>query len=304
MNKEEARQILACWLVASKGTEERLGYIEGWFDKKDEEAFHMAIEALNERPIEDMGEVSDGYHTFNQLYHQRAVLFATIVNQNKDKAWKSWKHEDGQFCFDKEGEWFIVGVDTPEGSYTYHYEKKYWDLFDCEELDRGKYWDGHTEEDVIRLLSLPPIEPKPVCEDAISRADAIDALKKDIMGGLNYEQILQSLPSVEPKRPKGELRNTIMDIYDVRPSTAEHIQTIVEAIVMIAENEYARGYAEVNEDVISKSKEGEWLIAETVDILDGRSTINVYQCNQCGGVQWGNTSFCPACGADMRGSKE
>lgn len=106
----------------------------------------------------DMGEVSDGYHTFNQLYHQRAVLFATIVKQNKEKAWKSWKHEDGKFCFDSNKEWFIVGVDTPEGSYTYHYEKKYWDLFDCVELEHGKFWDGHTEEDVTRLLSLPSAE--------------------------------------------------------------------------------------------------------------------------------------------------
>lgn len=101
------------------------------------------------------GEVSDGYHTFNQLYHQRAVLFATIVKQNKEKSWKSWKHGDGKFCFDSNKEWFIVGVDTPEGSYTYHYEKKYWDMFDCVELERGKFWDGHTEEDVTRLLSLP-----------------------------------------------------------------------------------------------------------------------------------------------------
>lgn len=106
----------------------------------------------------DMGEVSDGYHTFNQLYHQRAVLFAAIVKLNKEKAWKSWKHGDGKFCFDSNKEWFIVGVDTPEGSYTYHYEKKYWDMFDCVELERGKFWDGHTEEDVTRLLSLPSAE--------------------------------------------------------------------------------------------------------------------------------------------------
>lgn len=32
--------------MSSKGTEERLGYIEGWFPKEDEEAFRMAIEAL------------------------------------------------------------------------------------------------------------------------------------------------------------------------------------------------------------------------------------------------------------------
>ena len=46
--------------------------------------------------IKDIEDLSDGYHTFNQLYHQRAVLFATIVNQNKDKSWKSFKHSDGK----------------------------------------------------------------------------------------------------------------------------------------------------------------------------------------------------------------
>ena len=102
----------------------------------------------------DIGEISDGYHTFNQLYHQRAILFATIVNQNKDISWKSFKHADGKYCFDKNGEWFIVGIDTKEGSYTYHYEKKYWDYFKCKELECAKEWDGHTEKDVTRLLSL------------------------------------------------------------------------------------------------------------------------------------------------------
>ena len=80
------------------------------------------------------------------------ILFATIIKQNRDKAWKSLRHEDGELCFG--GGWFIVGIDTPEGSYTYHYEDKYFDLFDCEELERGKPWDGHTEKDVTRLLSL------------------------------------------------------------------------------------------------------------------------------------------------------
>jgi len=102
----------------------------------------------------DIGEISDGYHTFNQLYHQRAILFATIVNQNKDISWKSFKHADGKYCFDSNGEWFIVGIDTKEGSYTYHYEKKYWDYFKCQELECGKEYDGHTEKDVTRLLSL------------------------------------------------------------------------------------------------------------------------------------------------------
>lgn len=106
--------------------------------------------------IKDIGDLSDGFHTFNQLYYQRMMLFATIVKQNRDRAWKSLRHENGELCFG--GGWFIVGIDTPEGSYTYHYEDNYYSLFDCVELKRGKHWDGHTEKDVTRLLSLPTLE--------------------------------------------------------------------------------------------------------------------------------------------------
>lgn len=102
--------------------------------------------------VDDIGDLSDGFHTFNSLYEQRMILFAALVKAYKGKAWKSYRHEDGEYCFG--GGWFIVGIDTPEGSYTYHYENKYYSLFDCKELERGKYWDGHTEKDVTRLLSL------------------------------------------------------------------------------------------------------------------------------------------------------
>lgn len=102
--------------------------------------------------IDEIGELSDGYHTFNGLYHQRAVLFAALVKAYKDKAWKSLRHENGEKCFG--GGWFIVGIDTPAGSYTYHYEDEYWSMFDCEVLERGKHWDGHTDKDVERLMTL------------------------------------------------------------------------------------------------------------------------------------------------------
>ena len=108
--------------------------------------------------VKDIGELSDGFHTFNALYEQRMILFAALVKVYKDKAWKSYRHEDGEYCFG--GGWFIVGIDTPEGSYTYHYENKYFDLFDCEILKYGKHWDGHTEKDVTRLLSLPAAQPE------------------------------------------------------------------------------------------------------------------------------------------------
>lgn len=108
--------------------------------------------------VSEIDDVSDGFHTFRQLYYQRMLLFAELVKIFKDKAWKSLRHEDGELCFG--GGWFVVGIDTPDGSYTYHYEDKYFDLFDCKILDCAKHWDGHTEKDVTRLLSLTPVRPK------------------------------------------------------------------------------------------------------------------------------------------------
>ena len=135
------------------------------------------IPAADVRPVPDggIGEMSDGYHTFNGLYYQRMILFAALVNAYRDSAWKSWKHEDGKPCFD--GGWFIVGIDTPQGSYTYHFEDKYWNWFECEELPTAKHWDGHTEADVTRLLSLPDVVEQhrwiPVTEPPKDGEDAL-----------------------------------------------------------------------------------------------------------------------------------
>ena len=115
-------------------------------------------------PDTGIDDLSDGFHTFRQLYYQRMMLFATIVKQNKEKAWKSFRHEDGELCFG--GGWFIVGIGTPEGSYTYHYEDNFYSMFDCEELERARHWDGHTENDVTRLLSLTSAQPEIIrCKD-------------------------------------------------------------------------------------------------------------------------------------------
>lgn len=98
-------------------------------------------------------DISDGHHTFGDLYYHRCVLFSVICNKFKDKAWKSKRHHDGEIPFG-DADMFIVGIDTPEGSYTYHYHMKYWWMFECEELDKAKEWDGHKPEDIIRLFSL------------------------------------------------------------------------------------------------------------------------------------------------------
>lgn len=100
----------------------------------------------------DMGNVSDGYHTFNELYDHRAALFSVICHDHKDLAWKSKLHHDGSMY---EG-MFIVGINTPLGTATYHYDiNPYWYLFDVKELDKAPEWDGHTPADaIIRISSL------------------------------------------------------------------------------------------------------------------------------------------------------
>lgn len=116
-------------------------------------------EALRAIPAVDVEKMSDGYHTFADLYEQRLILSAALA-KNNPHAWKSKRHEDGSVPFG--GGWFIMGFDTDEGCYTYHYELKDWDLFQCKELDKGKPWDGHTSKDVRRLLSIPAADDAPV----------------------------------------------------------------------------------------------------------------------------------------------
>lgn len=93
---------------------------------------------------------SDGYHTFKELYHHRMILFAALCNAHPDKAWKARKHHDGTMFGE---EWFVVGIETLQGQYTYHYDEG-WELFNVKELEFAPEWDGHKPDDVDRLLSL------------------------------------------------------------------------------------------------------------------------------------------------------
>ena len=104
------------------------------------------------------GETSDGYHTFNELYHHRAVLFSVIVANYKDRAWKSVRHHDGTMY----NGMFIVGIDTPDGQATYHYDiNPYWDMFDCKVREFAPKWDGHTPAQAIeRIGKLKAQEPR------------------------------------------------------------------------------------------------------------------------------------------------
>ena len=101
-----------------------------------------------------VGKVSDGYHTFDELYHHRALLFATLINNPlfNTLAWKSKKHHDGTMYDDM----FIVGIETPMGQATYHYDiNPYWEKFNVKELSQAPEFDGHTPSQAIeRIASL------------------------------------------------------------------------------------------------------------------------------------------------------
>lgn len=99
----------------------------------------------------DMGEISDGYHTFNELYYYRMLYNAAFFNLlPKEWVHKSKRHHDGEECFG--GGWFIVMANLPTGQISNHYELKYWDLFKVPEKEIADEWDGHTPQEAAERL--------------------------------------------------------------------------------------------------------------------------------------------------------
>lgn len=102
--------------------------------------------------VADNGKVSDGDHSFEELYDHRSVLYIAFLCLEAlygGDTWKSHKHHDGS-GYDG---WFIAGVKL-DGvkDITYHIPDKYWDLCKAEELDKAPEWDGHTSADVLERL--------------------------------------------------------------------------------------------------------------------------------------------------------
>lgn len=100
----------------------------------------------------DTDQISDGFHTFGELYEHRRALTAALVATGKFPAWRSMQHhpDDGPM-FDG---YFIVGIELPNGTITYHYELKRWDEFhfNTDDLDHAPKWDGATADETPRRL--------------------------------------------------------------------------------------------------------------------------------------------------------
>lgn len=123
------------------------------------------ISAMNPESF-DANLISDGYHTFGELYDFRklynAVLFNEWAAQGKYKVHKSLRHSDGKrLADDFGGEWFIVVAELPAGQISNHYKIEDWDLFQCEvEYKALLPYDGHTAQDVLQRLEALTLDQK------------------------------------------------------------------------------------------------------------------------------------------------
>lgn len=104
-------------------------------------------------------QISDGYHTFEQVYMYRMLYNAGMIslldnNQLGIRIEKSKRHHDGELCFG--GGYFIVTISGPFGQISNHYKLEHWDLFACREVETpSEPWDGHTPdiaEERLRVL--------------------------------------------------------------------------------------------------------------------------------------------------------
>lgn len=115
------------------------------------DAILNVLDSLQQEQV-DMGEVSDGYHTFNELYYYRLLYNAAFFNLlPKEWVHKSKRHHTGEECFG--GGWFIVMANLPTGQISNHYELKDWDLFKVPEREFADEWDGHTPQEAAERLS-------------------------------------------------------------------------------------------------------------------------------------------------------
>lgn len=99
----------------------------------------------------DTSQVSDGYHTFDELYNHRNLLFIAAMKTYPQLSWRARFHHDGT----GEAGWWIGGMHLPTGDISYHLPDRFWQLLDAvtiETRERAPKWDGHTASEVLDRL--------------------------------------------------------------------------------------------------------------------------------------------------------
>lgn len=114
---------------------------------------------LDLRNIDAEVEISDGYHTFDELYEHRIALFMSLcryfiqgkASYDSRNVWMSKLHSDRSHY---DG-WFLLGIGKEKGNQiTYHIPDKYWN--ECkkfaEDMIKAPEFDGHTSQDVLERI--------------------------------------------------------------------------------------------------------------------------------------------------------
>jgi hypothetical protein len=91
-------------------------------------------------------DISDGYHTFTELYKHRYFLFLALCMQWKDKVYYKKDYEN----------FFCIYLELEEGQISYHVPNIYLELAEKNFTHSPNHvWDGHTSDDVLsRLFEL------------------------------------------------------------------------------------------------------------------------------------------------------
>jgi hypothetical protein len=106
---------------------------------------------LDLKSIEAEVSITDGYHTFDELYDHRITLYIALCKALKNgNVWRSQLHSDGS---NYDG-WFILGIWFEKGKQiTYHIQNYRWDEAEfAQTLDKAPEFDGHTSEDVLERI--------------------------------------------------------------------------------------------------------------------------------------------------------
>ena len=104
----------------------------------------------------EASEISDSYHSFNELYDIRTALCANLFNEWHKKGiynvHKAKLYNDMTLPFGR-NDYFIVCAEIPFGQISFHYPMTLWHTFQIAETEKAlATFDNHTTKDVITRL--------------------------------------------------------------------------------------------------------------------------------------------------------
>lgn len=108
---------------------------------------------IQEMDPSERDQVSDGWHSFADLYRHRLALTAAIASAaaTMGDSWRSKLHHPDDRPISPLN--FIVGIQFPTGLITYHYRLAHWDDFaSVPEIPHAPAWDGVGPDETVDIL--------------------------------------------------------------------------------------------------------------------------------------------------------